>query len=123
MTNFIMLKPSLSQETRDSTYILANGLDLNREPIYTFEGTINRNQKDKLTLEYKGLTYAQKKIIEQDFDLKKHIGSAYFYDSDNDLIFIDDDIRKYFIESVEYEMTDPETWNIKLTLLFDWSIA
>jgi hypothetical protein len=118
-----MLKPSLSQETRDSTYILANGLDLNREPIYTFEGTINRNQKDKLTLEYKGLTYAQKKIIEQDFDLKKHIGSAYFYDSDNDLIFIDDDIRKYFIESVEYEMTDPETWNIKLTLLFDWSIA
>lgn len=121
MTNFILLKPSLSQATRDSTYILANGLDLGKEPVYSFSGSLLKNQKDKLTLTYKGLTYAQKKTIEQDFDIEKHLGASYFYDADNDLIFINDDIRKYFIESIEYEMTDPETWNIVFNLKYEWS--
>lgn len=122
MTNFIMLKPSLSQTTRDSSYILANGLDLGKEPSYTIEGSLALNQKDGLRLKYKGLTYAQKKTIEQDFDQEKHLGGAYFYDADNDLVFINDDIRKYFIDSINYELNDPETWNITFNLRYEFTV-
>ena len=121
MTNFILLKPELSQSTRDSTYILANGLDLGKEPVYNITGSFLRNRKEELTLQYVGLTYAQKNTIVNDFDLKKSLGSIYLLDQDNDLIFINDDIRKYFITKINYTLTDPETWDIKIDLEYDIS--
>lgn len=121
MTNFILLKPELSQETRDATYILANGLDLDKEPHYEVQGTISTNRKETLTLNYKGLTYAQKEVIVNDFDLKKTLGSIYVLDQDNDLILIDEEIKKFYIENIRYSLEDAENWSITLELKNDIS--
>jgi hypothetical protein len=119
MTNFYLLKPSLSQATRDASYITSNGLDLGKEPTYDVSGSFAMNNSQELRLTWKGLTISQKELIEIDFDLERNLGSAYFYDTDGDLIFIDENIQKFFIDNIEYEYTEAELYNITMSLKHD----
>ena len=118
MTNIILLKPSLSISAPSDAYILANGLDLEREPIYPIKMQISSNSGQSIRrfiLEWQGITHTKKQSFENDFDRNKNIGRCYVHDVDGDLVFLGYNTIAVFLISASYTWTEGNFWNINAT--------
>lgn len=118
MTNFILLKPSLSISVPSDAYILANGLDLLREPIHPIKLQIQSNNGQSIRsfiIEWRGISHTKKQSFENDFDRNKNIGRCYLHDVDSDLVFFGYNTIAVFLTNVTYQWSEGNLWNITAT--------
>lgn len=122
MTNLLILKPSLSTTTRDTTYMVANGFDIGRDPQYPLKIELHSSPSGFVRVfvfQWLGISHSNKQTFESTFELEKNIGSCYLYDQSEDSIFFEETLIKAFLTSTGYIWTEANLWSIEATFKED----